>query len=488
MIVTAHTARKPLDITTSFLCIEALHCFLKVLVLADVSIFQDMDMTWMAGTQCVAKKDHGKPKAGEIQYCKGDVLTILASGGKKGVYRARHNTTGEEGLVSASNLREREAVRIDPKLSLMPWFHGNISGPQAARKLRPMEDGLFLVRESIRHPGDFVLCLCFNKEVFHYRVIFRDNKLSIDNKEFFSNLIDMIEFYTRNKGALATILLKPKKKEGTKSAETELLKSGWLLDISKLSLGDTIGEGEFGAVFEGEYGGRRVAVKNIKCDVTAQAFLEETSVMTSLHHKNLVQLLGVILHNGLYIITELMSKGNLVNYLRSRGRFTVSSAQLLRFALDVCEGMEHLESKKLLHRDLAARNILVSEDSVAKVSDFGLAVAKVSADTPDNLKFPVKWTAPEALKTRKFSTQSDVWSYGVLLWEIFSYGRQPYPKMTVTDVRERVDQGYRMESPDECPPEIYAIMRSCWEADPKKRPSFHKLRDKLEKEVRRFET
>uniref|UniRef100_A0A8C1RJ00 Tyrosine-protein kinase n=1 Tax=Cyprinus carpio TaxID=7962 RepID=A0A8C1RJ00_CYPCA len=437
--------------------------------------------SWTAGTQCVAKKKHRKPKAGEIAYHKGDILTVIGPGTRDGEYRARHNTTGEEGLVSGSKLREREALRIDPKLSLMPWFHGKISGPEAVGKLKPAEDGLFLVRESVRHPGDFVLCLCFSQKVFHYRVIFKDKKLSIDNKQFFYNLIDMIEFYSRNKGALATLLLKPKKKEGTKSAEMKLLKSGWLLDLSKLTLGEIIGEGEFGAVFEGEYAGQRVAVKNIKCDVTAQAFLEETSVMTNLHHKNLVRLLGVILHNGLHIVTELMAKGNLVNFLRTRGRFAISATQLLRFSLDVCEGMEHLESKKLLHRDLAGRNILVSEDTVAKISDFGLA--KVSSTATDNSKLPIKWTAPEALKNKKFSTQSDVWSYGVLLWEIFSYGRQPYPKMSVSEVRERVDQGYRMEPPDECPPDVYSIMTSCWEMDPKRRPSFHKLRERVEKEL-----
>uniref|UniRef100_A0A673HUK0 Tyrosine-protein kinase n=1 Tax=Sinocyclocheilus rhinocerous TaxID=307959 RepID=A0A673HUK0_9TELE len=350
---------------------------------------------WTAGTQCVAKKQHCKPKAGEIAYHKGDILTV-----RNGEYRARHNATGEEGLVSGSKLREREALRIDPKLSLMPWFHGKISGPQAVGKLKPVEDGLFLVRESVRHPGDFVLCLCFSQKVFHYRVIFKDNKLSIDNKQFFYNLIDMIEFYSRNQGALATLLLKPKKKEGTKSAETKLLKSGWLLDLSKLTLGETIGEGEFGGTF-----------------------------------------------------------------------------YFCAFLRDVCEGMEHLESKKLLHRDLAGRNILVSEDTVAKVSDFGLA--KVSSTATDNSKLPVKWTAPEALKNT-FSAQSDVWSYGVLLWEIFSYGRQPYPK--IVEVRERVDQGYRMEPPDECPPDVYSIMTSCWETEPKRRPSFHKLRERLEKE------
>ncbi|XP_051233151.1 megakaryocyte-associated tyrosine-protein kinase isoform X2 [Dicentrarchus labrax] len=437
-------------------------------------------MSWAAGTQCVAKGDHRKPKPGELAYHKGDILTIIDTS-TKGYYKAKHNTTGEEGLINSTNVREREALRVDPSLSLMPWFHGKISGPEAVSKLQPAEDGLYLVRESIRHPGDYVLCVSVSGEVIHYRVIYQDNKLTIDNTQYFYNLIDMIEFYSKNKGSIATTLLKPKQKHGTKSAELELSKTGWLLDITKLKLGESIGEGEFGAVYEGEYMGQRVAVKTIKCDVTAQAFMQETTVMTKLQHKNLVRLLGVILHKGLHIVTELMTKGNLVNFLRTRGRSVVNPVQLLHFALDVCEGMEYLESKKLVHRDLAARNVLVSDDSMAKVSDFGLT--KVDSKVSDNVKLPVKWTAPEALKKEKFSTKSDVWSYGVLLWEIFSYGRQPYPKMSLKEVKERVEGGYRMEAPEDCPPGVYSLMKICWEQEPRRRPAFHKLREKLEREM-----
>ncbi|XP_056132371.1 megakaryocyte-associated tyrosine-protein kinase [Lampris incognitus] len=437
--------------------------------------------SWPAGTQCVARGDHRKPKSGELAYRKGDILTILETGTGKGHYKARHNTTEEEGLITSCNVREREAIRIDPNLSLMPWFHGKISGPEAVYKLRPVENGLFLVRESIRHPGDYVLCVSFSGEVIHYRVMYRNNKLTIDNIQFFYNLIDMIEFYSKNKGSIATTLVKPKEKEGTKSAKLALSKTGWLLDIQRLTLGESIGEGEFGAVYEGEYMGQRVAVKNIKCDVTTQAFLQETTVMTELQHKNLVRLLGVILHNGLHIVTELMIKGNLVNFLRTRGRSVINTAQLLRFALDVCEGMEYLDSKRLVHRDLAARNILVSDEGVAKVSDFGLT--KVDSKASDNAKLPVKWTAPEALQKEKFSTRSDVWSYGVLLWEIFSYGRQPYPKMSLKEVKQQVEEGYRMEAPEDCPPEVYSLMRSCWEREPRRRPPFHKLREKLERQL-----
>ncbi|XP_037741385.1 megakaryocyte-associated tyrosine-protein kinase isoform X2 [Chelonia mydas] len=436
---------------------------------------------WLPGTQCIAKHDHTKPKARELAFRKGDILTIVEVC-EKGWYQAKHNDSGEEGLLSASSVREREAIRVDPKLSLMPWFHGKISGVEAVQALQPPEDGLFLVRESIRHPGDYVLCVSFGKEVIHYRVIYQENCLSIDASVCFYNLIDMIEHYMKDQGAICTKLVKPKPKPGMKSAEEELAKAGWLLKLQHLKLGDKIGEGEFGAVLQAEYLGQKVAVKNIRCDVTAQAFLAETAAMTKVRHKNLVLLLGVILHNGLYIVMEFMSKGNLVNFLRTRGRSVLQPKQLIQFSLDVAQGMDYLESKKLVHRDLAARNILISEENVAKVSDFGLA--KVDPKGTDATKLPIKWTAPEALKHNKFSAKSDVWSYGILLWEVFSYGRAPYSKMTLKEVTEMVEKGYRMEAPEECPPSLYTLMKTCWEIEPGKRPSFKKLTEKLQKELK----
>uniref|UniRef100_A0A663F348 Tyrosine-protein kinase n=1 Tax=Aquila chrysaetos chrysaetos TaxID=223781 RepID=A0A663F348_AQUCH len=441
---------------------------------------------WPPGTQCVAKHDHTKPKAQELAFRKGDVVTIIEAVEGKGSYRARHNETGQEGLLAASALRERGAIRVDPKLSLMPWFHGKISGVEAVQELQPPEDGLFLVRESVRHPGDYVLCVSFGKEVIHYRVVHEENTLSIDSQQYFSNLIDMIEHYMKEQGAICTKLVKPKPKTGMKSAEEELAKAGWLLNLQHLTLGDRIGQGEFGDVLQGEYMGQKVAVKNIKCDVTAQAFLAETAAMTKLRHKNLVCLRGVILHNGLYIVMEFMSKvrapGSLWDpSLRGGHTVTPCSASLGR-GRDVAQGMDYLESKKLVHRDLAARNILISEENVAKVSDFGLA--RVNPKGADATLLPVKWTAPEALKHNKFSSKSDVWSYGILLWETFSFGRAPYPKLSLKEVTELLEQGYRMEPPEGCLPAVYALMKSCWELEPGKRPSFKKITEKLQKELK----
>ncbi|KAJ3594069.1 hypothetical protein NHX12_006401 [Muraenolepis orangiensis] len=229
----------------------------------------------------------------------------------------------------------------------------------------------------------------------------------------------------------------------------------------------------------GDYRGTKVAVKCIKNDATAQAFIAEASVMTQLRHNNLVQLLGVIVEErgSLYIVTEYMAKGSLVDYLRSRGRTVLDGDCLLKFSLDVCEAMEYLEANNFVHRDLAARNVLVSDEHIAKVSDFGLT--KEASSTQDTAKLPVKWTSPEALREKRFSTKSDVWSYGILLWEIYSFGRVPYPRIPLKDVVPRVEKGYKMDAPEGCSPVVYDLMKQCWTLDVAVRPSFNMLGEKL---------
>ncbi|KAK1157886.1 tyrosine-protein kinase CSK [Huso huso] len=435
--------------------------------------------TWPAGTECIAKYNFQGDAEQDLPFSKGDVLTIIEVTKDPNWYKAK-NIVGREGIIPANYVQKREGVKSGSKLSLMPWFHGKIPREQAERLLYPPEIGLFLVRESTNYPGDYTLCVSCEGKVEHYRIIYHNGKLSIDEEEYFDNLMQLVEHYTTDADGLCTKLIKPKLMEGTVAAQDEFSRSGWALVRKDLKLLQPIGKGEFGDVMLGDYRGNKVAVKCIKHDATAQAFIAEASVMTQLRHNNLVQLLGVIVEEkgGLFIVTEYMAKGSLVDYLRSRGRSVLGADCLLKFSLDVCEAMEYLEANNFVHRDLAARNVLVSEDNIAKVSDFGLT--KEASSTQDMGKLPVKWTSPEALREKKFSTKSDVWSYGILLWEIYSFGRVPYPRIALKDVVPRVEKGYKMDAPDGCPPVVYDIMKQCWILDPLVRPSFRVLREKMQ--------
>ncbi|KAL0601601.1 Tyrosine-protein kinase CSK [Plecturocebus cupreus] len=440
----------------------------------------DHKAAWPSGTECIAKYNFHGTAEQDLPFCKGDVLTIVAVTKDPNWYKAK-NKVGREGIIPANYVQKREGVKAGTKLSLMPWFHGKITREQAERLLYPPETGLFLVRESTNYPGDYTLCVSCDGKVEHYRIMYHASKLSIDEEVYFENLMQLVEHYTSDADGLCTRLIKPKVMEGTVAAQDEFYRSGWALNMKELKLLQTIGKGEFGDVMLGDYRGNKVAVKCIKNDATAQAFLAEASVMTQLRHSNLVQLLGVIVEEkgGLYIVTEYMAKGSLVDYLRSRGRSVLGGDCLLKFSLDVCEAMEYLEGNNFVHRDLAARNVLVSEDNVAKVSDFGLT--KEASSTQDTGKLPVKWTAPEALREKKFSTKSDVWSFGILLWEIYSFGRVPYPRIPLKEVIPRVEKGYKMDAPDGCPPAVYEVMKNCWHLDAATRPSFLQLREQLER-------
>lgn len=372
--------------------------------------------------------------------------------------------------------------KAEVKLSAMPWFHGKISRDRAEQLLSPKQDGLFLVRESTNFPGDYTLCVCFQGKVEHYRVKYKDNQLTIDDEEFFENLSQLVEHYEQDADGLCTQLTKslPKKGKQDFCVDTKkFVEAGWVIQEHELELKESIGKGEFGDVMLGILRGEKVAVKMLKdSSEAAQKFLTEASLMTSLRHDNLVQLLGLVFKDKhISLVTEYMSKGSLVDYLRSRGRLHVTKKDQINFAVDTCSGMEYLELRKVVHRDLAARNVLISESGVAKVADFGLA--REENFTLDCGKLPIKWTAPEALKQGKFSNKSDMWSFGILLWEIYSFGRVPYPRIPLADVVKHVEKGYKMEAPEGCPPEVYEIMRQTWDLQPDKRPTFREVKAKL---------
>lgn len=366
---------------------------------------------------------------------------------------------------------------VVPILS-MPWLHGKLGREEAEKLLSPLECGLYLVRESAHFPGDFSLSICSEKTVEHYRIKKNARKeLTIDDEEYFANLAELIAHYEADADGLVAKCLKPVTTKGnieTVVNENDFVQSGWQIRKTDLKLEELIGKGEFSEVYKADYNGKEVAVKIVKDQNLGQMFLAEASVMTSLKHVNLVNLLGVVLGETIYIVTEFMSKGSLVDYLRTRGRSVIGRSDQVRFARDTCAGMAQLECKSIVHRDLAARNVLIDENGTAKVSDFGLALS-FDSNHQSKGKIPIKWTAPEAVKEGKFTSKSDVWSFGILLWEIYSFGRVPYPKIQLSEVMSHLDTGYRMGPPESCPPEIFTIMQKTWDKVPEKRPSFRDI-------------
>lgn len=382
-----------------------------------------------------------------------------------------------------SNMVRQAQIGGEVKLSSKPWYHGRITREKAENLLHLMSDGLFLVRESTNYPGDYTLCVCFESKVEHYRILTSNFQVTIDEEEYFDSLQELVNHYQNDKDGLCVELRKPLSKVGDQPTYVNpkaFQEAGWVIPAKDLKMGESLGKGEFADVHQAEYKGELVAVKTLKEDgPAAQALLEEASVMTSLQHINLVSLRGICISNGrLCLVTEYMSQGSLVEYLRSRGRQQITKKSLFFFSKDVCSGMAYLESRKFVHRDLAARNVLLNDDCVAKVADFGLARDQNHYDKLGG-KLPIKWSAPETLNKGKLSSRSDVWSFGVLLWELYSYGRVPYPRIQLDQVQKLVEQGYRMEMPEGCPIKIFAIMKDCWMFNPESRPTFAALLTRL---------
>lgn len=244
-----------------------------------------------------------------------------------------------------------------------------------------------------------------------------------------------------------------------------------------------LGSGQYGVVWQGLWRKRkRVAVKVLKPgSMSKKDFLVEACIMKTLHHRNLVTLYAICSkEEPIYIIQEFAVGGCLLDYLR-RTRKQETFPQLQYIAAQVAAGMAYIESKKLIHRDLAARNVLLGENNVAKICDFGLArsVSCEYVSRRDNIKLPIKWMALESITQARYTIKSDVWSFGILMMEIFTYGEKPYRGQNIgsDDIEEYLSSGYRMPNPPEyeIPDELYNVMCSCWLEDPEKRPTFEYL-------------
>ncbi|XP_070396194.1 focal adhesion kinase 1 isoform X1 [Dermacentor albipictus] len=281
---------------------------------------------------------------------------------------------------------------------------------------------------------------------------------------------------------------------------------------SHITLGDIIGEGQFGDVHKGTYTSKAdnqvvpVAIKTCKVeteDSMGEKFLEEAYIMQQFDHPHIIRLIGICSGSPIWIVMELAKHGEMRAYLQNN-KHRLDLATLIQYAYQLSTALSYLESKKYVHRDIAARNVLVSSHDCVKLGDFGLSrwVEDHSYYKASRGKLPIKWMAPESINFRRFTAASDVWMFGVCMWEILMLGVKPFQGVKNNDVIGRIEDGERLPLPPDCPPRLYSLMSQCWSYEPSKRPCFrdvkqvlseilaeerHQLEDTMRRENRRVQ-
>nr|XP_020660199.1 focal adhesion kinase 1 isoform X5 [Pogona vitticeps]XP_020660200.1 focal adhesion kinase 1 isoform X5 [Pogona vitticeps] len=297
------------------------------------------------------------------------------------------------------------------------------------------------------------------------------DEISGDETDDYAEIIDEEDTYTM-----------PSKSYGIDEARD------YEIQRERIELGRCIGEGQFGDVHQGVYvtpenPTMAVAIKTCKnctSDSVREKFLQEALTMRQFDHPHIVKLIGVITENPVWIIMELCTLGELRSFLQVR-KYSLDLASLILYAYQLSTALAYLESKRFVHRDIAARNVLVSSTDCVKLGDFGLSryMEDSTYYKASKGKLPIKWMAPESINFRRFTSASDVWMFGVCMWEILMHGIKPFQGVKNNDVIGRIENGERLPMPPNCPPTLYSLMTKCWAYDPSRRPRFTELKAQL---------
>ncbi|KAG9467842.1 hypothetical protein GDO78_014190 [Eleutherodactylus coqui] len=425
--------------------------------------------------------DYAPLNNGDLDLQKGEKLELLSECSSGDWWLAKSERTGKEGYIPSNFVTPVNTLELEK------FFFTNISRKDAERQLLAPDNipGTYLIRESETSLGTYSLSVRDKDEsrgdiIKHYKIRMLDNGgYYISPTYTFPSLQELVNHYSTKADGLCRKLEKPCPALIRSQWETDV----WEIPRESVRLVKKLGAGQFGEVWMGFYNNNvKVAIKTLKeGTMSPMAFLQEANMMKTLRHSKLVQLFAVVTKEPIYIVTEYMSNGSLLDFLMTDEGAKLRFPKLVDMAAQVAEGMAYIEKKNYIHRDLRAANVLVSEILGCKIGDFGLArIIDSEYIAKEGTKFPIKWTAPEAINFGVFTIKSDVWSFGILLTEILTYGRIPYAGRTNPEVIQLLDEGYRMPCPEQCPAELYDIMLKCWREKPEDRPTFDYLQSVLE--------
>nr|XP_040031518.1 tyrosine-protein kinase ITK/TSK isoform X1 [Gasterosteus aculeatus aculeatus] len=460
----------------------------------------------------IALQDYTPPGGADLPLLKDQEYTLVNKGHCD--WWAVRDDRGNTGFVPSTYVAEKSGANFQR----FQWYNKNITRGMAEDLLMKQgKEGAFMVRDS-RQAGVYTVSVFTkapgsngekNPRVKHYQIRqteTAESKFYLAEKYLFSTIPELIHYHQHNAAGLITRLRHPVSQDGGCCSKDIAGPSTdqWELDPEELTFGRELGSGQFGLVLEGRWRDSKVAVKTIREEcMSDEDFKEEARIMMRLSHCKLVQLYAVHTQRSpMCLVFEFMDNGCLSDYLRARkGHF--SQDTMLSMCMDVSEGMAYLENCNFIHRDLvnqkisychdafmdlqsvgifprfpfllqAARNCLVSKNNEVKVSDFGMTrfVLDDQYTSSQCSKFPVRWSAPEVIKFSKFSSKSDIWSFGVLMWEVYNEGRLPYENHSNVEVVESLSKGLRLLKPRLAPEAIHRLMEWCWKEKPEDRPSF----------------
>ncbi|XP_073711625.1 tyrosine-protein kinase fynb isoform X3 [Misgurnus anguillicaudatus] len=434
-------------------------------------------------TLFVALYDYEARTEEDLSFRKGERFQIINST-EGDWWDARSLTTGGTGYIPSNYVAPVDSIHAED------WYFGKLGRKDAERQLLSTGNprGTYLIRESETTKGAFSLSIrdwddVKGDHVKHYKIRKLDSGgYYITTRAQFETIQQLVQHYSESADGLCFTLT------GMCMVyipdTVGLSHDCWEIARESLTLEVKLGAGCFADVWYGTWNGNtKVAVKTLKPGtMSPESFLEEAQIMKKLRHDKLVQLYAVVSEEPIYIVTEYMGKGSLLDFLKDGEGRALKLPNLVDMAAQVAGGMAYIERMNYIHRDLRSANILVGDNLVCKIADFGLArlIEDNEYTARQGAKFPIKWTAPEAALYGKFTIKSDVWSFGILLTELVTKGRVPYPGMNNREVLEQVERGYRMACPQDCPSSLHELMVLCWKKDAEERPTFEYLQAFLE--------